>query len=53
MYVLHEVIFLLTTGLKEGNDTDNEACKPLSDSDYIYLVWTTCAEFLGQPLPFI
>ena len=38
-------------GLKGDNDTDDGTCKPLSKSDYIHLVWTTCAEFPGQPLP--
>lgn len=41
----------VSTGLKRGNDTDDGTCKQLSKSDYIYLVWTTCAEFPGQLLP--
>ena len=39
------------TGLKE-NDTDDEGCKELTKSDYIHLVWTTGAEFPGQPHPY-
>ena len=41
----------LAIGLNGDNDTDDDTCKPLSKSDYIYLVWTTCAEFPGQSLP--
>ena len=37
-------------GLKEGNTTDDGECKPLSKSDYIHLMYTTFAEFPGQPL---
>ena len=40
------------TALKNDNAT-TQGCKPLSKSDYIHLVWTTCAEFPGQPLPLI
>ena len=41
------VTILGATGLKGDNDTDDDTCKPLSKSDYIHLVWTTCAEFPG------
>lgn len=27
------------------NDADDDTCKPLSQCDYNYLVWTTCAAF--------
>jgi len=43
------VLLAFTPGL-EGNDRDT-GCKVLTKSDYIHIVWTTCAEFPGQPRP--
>ena len=43
--------YFVFTDLKGDNDADDDTCKPLSQSEYNYLVWTTCAVFPGQPSP--
>ena len=50
MFLTACIIFAI--GFHEGNATEKN-CKPLSKSDYIHLVWTTCGEFPGQLLPLI
>ena len=50
MHTSCTVKYVHLIGLKEGNTTDDGECKPLSKSDYIHLMYTTFAEFPGQPL---
>ena len=38
---------MVVAGLTE-DDNDNSTCDPLTESDYVAIIWTTAAEFPGM-----
>ena len=44
------LFYVYASGLK-GNSSNNTVCKTLTRSDYLHILWTTCADFPGKLLP--